>query len=522
MGIFGERFPYTNFHDLNLDWILMTLKEISERIDELQFTVADPIQWDITKSYDKNTFVMDGNTGYISKQPVSAGTDISNTEYWQEIFDISELLDDIKHAITTNDDGTRSTSSVNRELNDLVWLNDKLYKVIEPISSGSEYTSTNIEETSIEEWINTIENALITTISIVDGRVTALETQTNTKIAEVKNIFKRNRKSVILIGDSYGLETEWWTGWLKEFRNQYEDVITIHGEAVGGSGFIAGGGIQNFTQTLTDVLATMTTEEKENVTDVIAIGGYNDMSRSATINQLKTNMESFKTTALNACPYAKISVGFCAVHYGNYSTMQSLRQMKANYENASAYCNISFITRLNMVLLNKSLIFIADGNPNSNFHPNNDGCVTLAYRIAQYISTGVISDIDYGEFYKRLIIYVENGQVHVHPTNPPFFAFESDTQFPITVEPNGWVDVVDLADSNLLWCFDSNANGVPHFTVFMIKSGSTIDDSPILLQGRLYNNKLQVGNLLFNANVTIASDDAITIPCFSTTYNEIY
>lgn len=32
-GLFGESFPYTNFHDLNLDWILKTLKEIKAYVD---------------------------------------------------------------------------------------------------------------------------------------------------------------------------------------------------------------------------------------------------------------------------------------------------------------------------------------------------------------------------------------------------------------------------------------------------------------------------------------------------------
>lgn len=29
-GTFGERFPYVNFHDLNLDWILQTIKKLKE------------------------------------------------------------------------------------------------------------------------------------------------------------------------------------------------------------------------------------------------------------------------------------------------------------------------------------------------------------------------------------------------------------------------------------------------------------------------------------------------------------
>lgn len=33
MGLF-EHFPYTNFHDLNLDWILRTVKELHQRVSE--------------------------------------------------------------------------------------------------------------------------------------------------------------------------------------------------------------------------------------------------------------------------------------------------------------------------------------------------------------------------------------------------------------------------------------------------------------------------------------------------------
>lgn len=36
MGLFDHQFPYTNFHDLNLDWILTKLQELETRIDGLQ------------------------------------------------------------------------------------------------------------------------------------------------------------------------------------------------------------------------------------------------------------------------------------------------------------------------------------------------------------------------------------------------------------------------------------------------------------------------------------------------------
>ena len=51
-GAFGERFPYTNFHDLNLDWIIKELKKIiedetqqNENIEELREQVAALEEW---------------------------------------------------------------------------------------------------------------------------------------------------------------------------------------------------------------------------------------------------------------------------------------------------------------------------------------------------------------------------------------------------------------------------------------------------------------------------------------------
>lgn len=35
MGLF-EQFPYTNFHELNLDWILKKIKELDEKVDSIE------------------------------------------------------------------------------------------------------------------------------------------------------------------------------------------------------------------------------------------------------------------------------------------------------------------------------------------------------------------------------------------------------------------------------------------------------------------------------------------------------
>ena len=45
--MFGERFPYTNFHDLNLDWILKTLQETKNYVDTEIQSMEDYIQDDL-------------------------------------------------------------------------------------------------------------------------------------------------------------------------------------------------------------------------------------------------------------------------------------------------------------------------------------------------------------------------------------------------------------------------------------------------------------------------------------------
>lgn len=92
MGFFNN-FPYTNFHELNLDWLLNQMKELGTAFEDFvksnKLKYADPITWDITKSYNPNTIVVDGSTAYISLQRVPAGTPITDTDYWLAAFDAS-------------------------------------------------------------------------------------------------------------------------------------------------------------------------------------------------------------------------------------------------------------------------------------------------------------------------------------------------------------------------------------------------------------------------------------------------
>lgn len=98
--------PYTNFHDLNLDWIIDTLNDIDRRLANFvslnTIKYADPIKWDITSQYAQNTLVLDpqDGTAYLSVQPVPQGVQITNTDYWTPVFTMQNFIDPLKNAIT--------------------------------------------------------------------------------------------------------------------------------------------------------------------------------------------------------------------------------------------------------------------------------------------------------------------------------------------------------------------------------------------------------------------------------------
>lgn len=165
--MFGTKWPYTDFHNLNLDWILETLKKqdaaIADFISLNSITYADPLQWDITRQYPKNQVVLDTNgDGYLSVQPVPVGVEIADTDYWTKIGNFSELWSTVKLAITAADEGLKTTASADRASGDLVWLNNTLYVCTAAITRGTEYGTNNTAKTTIDARLANLAQAVKT------------------------------------------------------------------------------------------------------------------------------------------------------------------------------------------------------------------------------------------------------------------------------------------------------------------------------------------------------------------------
>lgn len=81
---FLNQFPYSDFHEMNLDWIIKEVKRLTSEMDE--FKAINEIvfmgEWNITIPYKKYSIVVDGGYAYISIQPVPSGIPITDASYW--------------------------------------------------------------------------------------------------------------------------------------------------------------------------------------------------------------------------------------------------------------------------------------------------------------------------------------------------------------------------------------------------------------------------------------------------------
>ena len=311
IGAFGENFPYVNFHDLNLDWIIKTMKELNDKFDDAiasKITVANPLQWDITKQYEAYTIVMDNDIAYLSMQAVPYGIMIDNEEYWQVIFNLSDVFASIKNAISFSDDEDSTTSSVNRDVNSLVWLNDVLYVVTSAITMGDTYSSSNIEPVSIEVWVNNLVSDIKDELDAISDSISDIED-------DIDDLDERttSAREFILIGDSFGAgidgddNTHMVTGggWIERFRSETQGWAKVYNNQTPLGGVYGFASSRPFLEVLQD--AETHVPDKKKITDIVVLGGTNDIGISATT--VKNAIQTFVNYVHTNYPHARLAIG---------------------------------------------------------------------------------------------------------------------------------------------------------------------------------------------------------------------
>lgn len=160
------------------EMVSKVIEVMQQYIETSSISYADPIQWDITKQYPRNTVVVTVNgDGYLSTQPVPIGIDIDNEDYWTKIGNFSELWGSVKLAITPVDEKLKTTASAARAVNDLVWLNNDLYIITKAMDAGTRYIEgTNCKKTNIGEQLKDLNTKVDSNKSSVDNSIEQINT----------------------------------------------------------------------------------------------------------------------------------------------------------------------------------------------------------------------------------------------------------------------------------------------------------------------------------------------------------
>lgn len=212
MGLF-ENFPYANFHELNLDWILHELKELETEITNFvainSVKYANPIVWDITSQYETNTVVLDSSgNAYLSVQPVPAGVALDREEYWTKIGNFSALWDSVRSAITPYDEQHSTTASIDHKPGDWVWLENDLLLITKNITAGDKYVDgSNCKKTNVHDLFTALSGELQDEITARENGDNALGQRITEAIAYAKQNFIDVKKAGA-VGDGVADDTE--------------------------------------------------------------------------------------------------------------------------------------------------------------------------------------------------------------------------------------------------------------------------------------------------------------------------
>lgn len=213
---FMNKYPYTDFHELNADWLIKTLMEMINQVENFvslnAIKYADPIQWDIVRQYEKNTVVIDPLTGtaYISVQPVPSGVALTRTEYWTVVFDLGSFVTRAaKNFSNRYETNTTLTATFSTTAGDwLVW-GDTLYEALVNITAGDQYVvDSNIRHITMEEVVNALAQAIQNVQNNVDlldakvGDLNDLDTSIKTSVVNAINSLIADRNNII-----YNVET---------------------------------------------------------------------------------------------------------------------------------------------------------------------------------------------------------------------------------------------------------------------------------------------------------------------------
>lgn len=375
MNSFLNQFPYSDFHEMNLDWILKTVKALQMEMHDFKAVNQMTFEgtWDITKQYKPYAIVFDYDSGYsyLSKQAVPVGIPITNADYW---FLVGPLIIDsqarasidlILRFIANNYDATNIATAV-RYSGDYVVANGQLYVITQTINIGEAYTAGyNCTATTVEQMI--LDQFPIDTAQILDNAITTSKINTGAvtleKIAAASvNKSKMVSDKYVFIGDSFNADYHYSWG------NKIIAKLNLTLNTNAWNCAVPGGGMGNglILSGLQTMVAGMSAADKNAVTKVVMVFGANDWSQSDSniINGI-VNLENYIVSTFPNAEYFLIAAQW---GYANATYRQGLLNAYNVY--AESVKKIKFIDKAFILMMDP---YFVDSDMT---HPT-DACTTI-------------------------------------------------------------------------------------------------------------------------------------------------
>lgn len=302
---FVAKYPYTNFHELNQDWILATIKwlinEVTNFVSLNAIKYADPIQWDITRQYEKNTVVVDpmSGTAYLSVAAVPIGAQLNRPEYWTVIFDLGSFIVKAgKNFANTYEDTATTTATVNTPAGGWIMWGETLYVANVNITAGDAYVpDANITQITVEDAFQMLQMFIGDLNDLNTSDKSSIVNAINEVLVSSQAIFNIVANTVETAGTTTATANTTAGGWIMIGDELYTaDVnITI------GDTYTPGTNITQVTiedcvsaiSALIGALSSLTTTDKSSVVNAI-----NELNSN--IGDLSTLATSDKSSAVNA------------------------------------------------------------------------------------------------------------------------------------------------------------------------------------------------------------------------------
>ena len=200
------KYPYTNFHEMNIDWLVEAVKALGHEIEnwELVNNLTYAGGWDITKQYTKYSIVTDNNIGYLSLQPVPAGVALTNSDYWVTVADFTALYADL---------GARVAA---------IEANEEYYKSYFTGKKIVSYGDSTIHNTGMNTYIDQLDDIVDCNVTNRGVAGTRMNQSANSGVSLINASSDLGSFDVITL--SYGTN-EWQTN--ETVKQIYSDAVAL-------------------------------------------------------------------------------------------------------------------------------------------------------------------------------------------------------------------------------------------------------------------------------------------------------